>query len=367
MELYRKNILFILVFTLCAFISELAFVWIVDPFHIYHRDTWLNKGKYFVYSEDFNNALQLKYLYSTDNFNWVLVGNSRSRFFHRDDLRKALNGKQGLSLYVGGFPSEYNIKMLLEAVGSQKIKHVIFTDAQPTFRQVTIPLLFESPRRVIFKLDSVHTSLFLVLGHFVPWFHERRFRSLDEMGDYYNVYEDLEDFSKVSIKNKISRTPRPTFLDTALDSPDNPLISIIRNHPNIMFHLLFPPLGVIGSEAPILDLRSMSFYVKNTKDLANVRIYDFHDIPHFYISNNWMDPVHYHSGFNKFMAYCIEHSLHTITVENYDAYKQHIIDVLKAFDFSNYPDRPTTFEELVAYEESLHPELKKEKISVEKP
>ena len=365
MELYKKNILFIVVFTLCAFIFGPAFVWIVDPFHVYHRDTWLNKGKYPLYSADLNNALQLKYLHSTDNFDWVLVGNSRSQSFDSDDLRRALKGKQGLNLTVGGLPSEYNVKMLLEAVETQKIKHVIFMDAQPTFRQVTMPLLFESPRRVIFKIGSVHTSLFLVLGYFVPWFHKWRFRSLNKIEDYQAKYEDLEEFSKISIKNKTSRTLRPTFFDTALDVPDNPLISIIRNHPNIMFHLLFPPLGVVGSDTPIFDLTNMSFYLKNTKDFTNIMIYDFHDVPYFYVSNNWRDACHYHHGFNKFMAYCIEHNLHRVTAENYEAYKQHVRDVLKSFNPSDYPDRPTTFEELVAYEESLHPELKEQKVEKE--
>lgn len=358
MELYKKNILFIVVFTLCAFSVAPAFVWIVDPFHVYHRDTWINKDKYTWCRTALNNALQLKYLHSTDNFDWVLVGNSRSEAFDSNDLRKALKGKQGLNLYGGGLPSEYQIKMLLDAVRSQKIKHAIFMDAQATFRQVSMPLLFKSPKLVIFDARSAPTSLLLILGYFVPWFHKWLFQPLNKIQDTNAEYENLEEFSKISIKNKTSRVIRPVFLDTALDVPDNPLVSIIRNHPNITFHLLFPPRDVIGSEAPILDLKSMSFYLKNTECLENVRIYDFHDVPYFYVSNNWRDVNHYHHGFCKFMAYCIEHDLHRVTAENYNAYKKHIRDVLKSFNPSDYPDRPTTFEELVAYERSLHPELK---------
>ena len=67
------------------------------------------------------------------------------------------------------------------------------------------------------------------------------------------------------------------------------------------------------------------------------------------------------------MTYCIEHDLHRITAENYKNHKKHIIDVCKSFKFSGYPDHSTTFEELVAYEESLHPELKKRKTSVVQP
>ena len=111
-----------------------------------------------------------------------------------------------------------------------------------------------------------------------------------------------------------------------------------------------------------MNLEDTSFYIENTKTFQNVKIYDFHDVPHTVIATNWQDDVHFFSSmFCKFMAYCIEHDLHRVTTENYETYKQNIIDVLKAFDFSNYPDRSTTFEELVAYEESLHPELKKQK------
>ena len=93
----------------------------------------------------------------------------------------------------------------------------------------------------------------------------------------------------------------------------------------------------------------------------------FFDVPHAFILHNWVDFIHFSPVFNKFMTYCIEHNLHRVTAENYEAYKQHVRDVLRSFNPSDYPDRPTTFEELVAYEESLHPELKKQKVTVEKP
>ena len=120
-----------------------------------------------------------------------------------------------------------------------------------------------------------------------------------------------------------------------------------------------------------MNLKDTSFYIENTKTFPNVKIYDFHDVPHTVIATNWEDDdvyfdVHFFSPmFCKFMAYCIEHNLHRVTAKNYDAYKKHILDVLKSFNPSDYPDRPTTFEELVAYEESLHPELKEQKVEKE--
>ena len=92
----------------------------------------------------------------------------------------------------------------------------------------------------------------------------------------------------------------------------------------------------------------------------------FFDVPHAFILHNWVDYfIHFSPVFNKFMTYCIEHNLHRVTAENYEAYKQHVRDVLRSFNPSDYPDRPTTFEELVAYEESLHPELKEQKVEKE--
>ena len=360
MELYRKNILFILVFTLCAFISVPAFVWVVDPFHVYHRDTWLNKDKYYATAEPFNNSLQLNILNTRNDFDTVLIGNSRTGSFDANDL-----GKGCVKLKIGGELTQSHVQILLKAIKSKKIKKVIFMDAPLIFSKPSPTQLLLSPWESLLRRGSAFVACLYVIDFSNRFSHKLRLVPLNKIHSW--LPENTEEFSKISLKLNLKK--RIFTIDDTVPTniPDNQLLSIIRKYPNVTFHLLFPPYRNIFSDTPILDWKPMSFFVKNTKELSNVKIYDFHDIPHFYISRNWADVSHFSPVFNKFIAYCIEHSLHTITAKNYDAYKQHVLDVLKSFNPSDYPERPTTFEELVAYEESLHPELKKQKVAVEKP
>jgi len=367
MELYRKNILFILVFTLCAFISVPAFVWIVDPFHIYHRDTWLNRDKYYSSAESFNNFIQLKYLNTCDMFDAVLIGNSRTCAFDSIDLKKALPKCKGcIKLTINGCVTSEHTRSLQKAIKSKKIKNVVFMDPPDIIPQSQNRIVLPSLRNSLFRRGSMFVACLHVIDLFNCFPHDKLgLVQLNKVHSY--LPENTKEFGKISLKLHLKKRVFTIDDTVPTDIPDNQLLFIIRKYSNITFHLLFPLYSNIFFDTPTLDWKSMSFFVKNTKDLSNVKIYDFHDVPHFYISRNWTDICHFSPVFNKFMTYCIEHNLHRVTAKNYDAYKQHVLDVLKSFNPSDYPERPTTFEELVAYEESLHPELKEQKVSVEEP
>jgi hypothetical protein len=256
----------------------------------------------------------------------------------------------------------------MERIDDIAHKHMLYAPDVPVAgdRAFDRADLFYNPKRILFDEIGFFSAIAVVLSHF-------RLRTLHtpELAHLWQP-EDPKEFFKCAMKSRNKGAISSVIIDDKFqNTTDNPLLLLIREHPSVTFHLLFFPqfpISKISENTAEIKLEDTSFYIEGTKTFPNVKIYDFHDVPHTGIASNWEDNIHFFSPmFCKFMAYCIEHSLHTITAKNYDAYKKHIRDVLKNFNPSDYPNRTTTFEELVAYEESLHPELKKEKMSVKEP
>ena len=368
MSLYKKNILFIVIFTLCAFISVLAFVWIVDPFHVYHRDTWINRDKWCSgYGSVVLNSIQLEHARATDNYDTIFVGNSRAMNTDGIEMSKLLGVKGMIRLCTARNFRSIHRESIQEGLKIKKIKHVIIQDAVPgKITDVhTDGFISRHPKCSLFSNFALFSAFILVANHLFPNWEvvTKRIQPFSRIYAF-SSYLDLKKFPGMSPVLKTTNTITPSIRDISLKMDDDVLLHFIRSHPNVTFYLLFPPIVFPRSDFSI-DLTYVSFYVRSAKDLPNVKIYSFHDVPHYCIARNWSDITHFSPVFNKFMAYCIEHNLHRVTAKNYDAYKKHILDVLKSFNPSDYPDRPTTFEELVAYEESLHPELKEQKVEKE--
>lgn len=372
MSLCKKNILFIVIFTLCAFVSAPALVWIVDPFHIYHRDTWLNKGKIVGGGIDsLKNGGLLECACLNGGIDGVICGGCVSNGVNTSDFKRSVQGeKRFIHFYTTGIYVKFiHLEMLQETFRRQDVKHVVLLNPPIVFSKVPFKRadLFYSPKRILFEATGFFSAMAVVLSHF-------RLRALrtPEMAHLWQP-EDPKEFFKHAMKSQNKGAISSVIIDDKFqNTTDNPLLQLITEHPEVTFYLLFFPQWSLNDKNAVgINLKDTSFYIENTKTFQNVKIHSFHDVPHTVIATNWEESVHFFHFFSpvfcKFMAYCIEHNLHRVTAENYETYKQHILDVLKSFNPSDYPDRPTTFEELVAYEESLHPELKKEKMSVEEP
>ena len=370
MSLYKKNILFIVIFTLCAFVSAPVFVWIVDPFHIYHRDTWLNKNKI---GRSANYSLQnggeLECACLNGEIDGVICGGCVSNGVNTSDFKRSVQGEKRFIHFctTGIYVNSIHLEMLQETFRRQDVKHVVLLNPPIVLSTMLLEEadLFYNPKRILFEKAGFFSAVAVVLSHF-----RLKTSRTPESTHLWQPEDPKEFFFKHAMKSRNKGAISSVIIDDKFqNTTDNPLLQLIAEHPEITFHLLFFPQWSLNDENVVeMNLKDTSFYIESTKTFQNVKIYDFHDVPHTVIATNWGDSVHFFSPmFCKFMAYCIEHDLHRVNAENYETYKQHIIDVLKAFDFLNYPDRTTTFEELVAYEESLHPELKKQKVAVEKP
>ena len=366
MSLYKKNILFIVIFTLCALGSVPAFVWLVDPFHIYHRDTWINRGKTIGGGiESLKNGAIVRSGYLNGGIDGVFAGGCVSNGVNISDFKRAVQGKKNfVHLYttsVNFNPS--HIEMLQWMLKKKDLRHVFILNPLAIFSPRSFRGgcdLFYHPERSLFMKSGIFSAIAMVLSHFQ--FLKRPLRPPEKRHLWQP--EDPKEFFKHAMKSRNKGVISSVIIDDKFQNKtDNPLLQLIAEHPEVTFYLLFFPQWSLNDKNAVkMNLKDTSFYIENTKTFPNVKIYDFRDVPHTVIATNWGDGVHFFSPmFCKFMAYCIEHSLHTITAKNYDAYKKHILDVLKSFNLSDYPDRSTSFEELVAYEESLHPELKKQK------
>ena len=152
MSTYKKNVLFILASLLFAFLSVPVFVWLVDPFHLYHRDTWLNRGIWPTGgSRSLANGTVLHSVHTVNNVDGILLGGCRSEGFITSDLKRAVKSKKlFVHLYTTGIDlNRTHLSMLLEALKIQNIDHVVLLRPPAVFSLEYRPFFYFVTRNVL--------------------------------------------------------------------------------------------------------------------------------------------------------------------------------------------------------------------------
>ena len=75
------------------------------------------------------------------------------------------------------------------------------------------------------------------------------------------------------------------------------------------------------------------YIVESSKNMNNVYIYGFEDLPYSDDIRNYKDTGHYHYTFNSYILNAIAHNKHRLPIENIDTYlaeaerRLHIFDI----------------------------------------
>ena len=129
-----------------------AFVRIADPFHLYHRDTWLNRGIWPKGgSESLANGTALHSVHTVNNVDGILLGGCHSEGFITSDLKRAVKSKKlFVHLYTTGIDlNRTHLSMLLEALKIQNIDHVVLLRPPAVFSLEYRPFFYFVTRNVL--------------------------------------------------------------------------------------------------------------------------------------------------------------------------------------------------------------------------
>lgn len=141
----------------------------------------------------------------------------------------------------------------------------------------------------------------------------------------------LSNISKAAktIEEQASLNEVEVDTDATIQYIEENLMRYVRSHPEVQFHLIFPPYSRITfaqwyqPHQPTYAERHKSairYLANQAKNIKNLHVYGFENMDFLDDIANYKDTSHYHPSFNSMMLEAIRNNRHTITSANVDLY-----------------------------------------------
>ena len=332
------------------FIGEII-AYFIDPYHLFHETPW-NRNRWLKEKSFLVNMGQIKeLLYRKSQYDGILVGNSLIDSFNLLDLDKSFEGKKWIKLENLGSKVTTLAPLIQKGLKSQKVKNVVLI-LYPNLFSLEQEEDFSERWFVYYRPLMMKNALFFMFASFIQC-NERPFiEGIDRRRKFIanfpiQIYEDYRQY-------------KPKEDEYCIFRFNSLLLPLIQDNEKVQFHLIAYPL-VFESRVFILETFNQYFPLLRylcSLNLPNVQLYAFHDMSFVKHHKNTFDGLHYCDGINKFIVYCMKHKLHRITMENYEHYQKQVIKNIHSFSPEDPKMARDSYDQLVAEEEKLHPELK---------
>jgi len=367
----KRNLLSFLYLNIIFYVSTLVLCHIVDPFCIFHKPIFKNHR--FFANEVFMNLGQIEtFLAKTNDYDSILIGTSHTENFYANDITQALGSAGTLKLCLsGGYPIELET-ITQKAIDTGKVKNVVYgfeiygfsaPKNTPHSQRVFPYNVYKNKYLSLLNIQIIRNSIKLLIFYLYSGlnlhFSWSSYPNLNEL--YYYWHEDyIQKAHKGFINNK-------NLLNLEKSLPDNKnyfidfdyedfsainthLLPILKNNPNINFHLPIIPYSWTwfdNFEKLNKAFCLQNYLVQQCQSLPNVKIYGFHNCTFVNNLANYYNASHYQPDVNRYMLYAIKHNLHRITAENIEKYKQQMLENLSNFKIQESYPQMDSLEDLI--------------------
>lgn len=348
----KHHIIFFLFSIFFALFIGGIIAYCIDPYHLFHETPW-NRNRWLKERAFVVNRGQIKeLLYRKNQYDGILVGNSLIDNFHLLDFDKNFEGKKWIKLEVLAATLDVQALLIQESLKSQKVKNVVLILSTAWF-YASKTKDFSGRWFMYYRPLMMKNALYFMFDSFVQC-RERPFEKayhhakMQFIADFpTQIYADYRQY-------ELKEDEHCIFKFNSL------LLPLIQDNAKVQFRLILYPM-VFESRCSILETFNQYFPLLRylcSLNLPNVQLYAFHDMSFVKHHKNTFDGLHYHEGINKFIVYCMKHKLHKITMENYEHYQKQVIKNIHSFSPEDLKMDRDSYDQLVAEEEKLHPELK---------
>lgn len=381
---FRKNVLTFCIANLFLYLLALVFVYIIDPFYIFHKSLF-SKPKYPEDPVYLNLGLIKNYLDKTTDT--ILVSASYLWEFNADDISEAIGAKKTLKLCLPSIRPYESHTIADRACATGYVKNVFlqvdtltwtwypaynllpernfpFGLYKVPYKLLLLPHLWEGFKTSILMIFSqvFNKDRFCFFNRPYPW---RFFNGLNRLynswtmpeisiGRYRNFQKQVDCMSGNPKNEKFFETEN---VNTKIyETLNEHLIPLLTKYPQINFYLIIPPFSKCFYQ---------SFYGKNKRNLSevfaflfqlvnigknfeNVKIYGFDDC--FFTTNlrNYHDSEHASPEVNEYMLYCIKKGKHLLNAKNIGAYIKNFLKTLNDFtEVEQLDNHRDSFEDLI--------------------
>ena len=360
------------------------FVYIIDPFYIFHKSLF-DKPKYPEDPVYLNLGLIRNCLDKTTDT--ILVSASCLWEFNADDISKSINAGRTLKLCLPSIrPYEiytiadkacttgYEKNVLLQvdtegwtwypAYSLHPARDFPFDLYKVPYKLLLLPHLWEGVKSSVLMMFSqvFNKDRFYFFNRPYPW---RFFNGLNQLYNSWTMPEISIDRYRNFQKqvDGMSNNPKnEKFFETknvnskTYETLNEHLIPLLVKYPQINFYLIIPPFSKYfyrsfygKNKRNLSEVFAFLFQLVNiSKNFENVKIYGFDDC--FFTTNlrNYHDAQHASPEISKYMLYCIKNGKHLLNSRNIGVYIHNFLDLLNNFTKINQLDNHrNTFEDLV--------------------
>lgn len=329
-----RTILFLTIGMLSLYASS---IYLIDPLQQYRVATYFKP----VYTNEVyqNPGLAKNYPYDT-----VIIGSSMTENFRPSYIKKQL-GLQTLKLSISGSNSYEEKTMLETAINSGQVKNVIygldiFRLAGKGTREGFPNYLYSQKSMVdkmkyLFNLGNVDFILKTIVGNAGLAYRENI--NLDSAFTFNDEKAYSEKNVMSAFRDQLEHPENQQYsLPEMKSNFDKNVLSVLKNNPNITFYLFFPPYSVYTyklyeHEGNLLSFLQMKRYVfEATKNLSNVKIYDFQTESRITKNlNNYKDISHYSGQINNYIIDNFKNEQYLLTEKNVNKFIQKLSDDVK--------------------------------------
>jgi hypothetical protein len=346
----RTIFIAILCFILFCFLSIASLVYIVDPFQFFHKSFISSK---FSGNQRYQSPGLIKN-YPAANY---IFGTSMTENFKASEVKAVLQIKDLQRLSISGVLPQNFATVLNYLLENNKVESIILDahwyfeseDIEKENKQHDFPSYLYSSRlldkmKYLFNHDNLKLSIALLRGR------ERGFyNDLDTINRWMNpvLFEKFNNpISLKKIEKKLEKNRRILLSTDLLQSGegfkypsiDRYLLSILRNFPQVKFHIFLPPYSTWyyasdGRRSFIDRLIYMRKYLADKSyDLKNVRLYGF-DNDYKIVNNlkNYKDYGHFHPRVNDRIIRSIKDGSNILDKKNSERYLIKMISNINSY------------------------------------
>jgi hypothetical protein len=333
----------IILATLIALLPFSMVNYIVDPYQFYRQPGFYKP----VYFND--QRYQNPGLARTQDYSLAIIGTSMTDNFLLSYVNNALNRKIVKLSMMGA--SMYEQKLMANVViRTQKADTIIYELNYFSFRggseRVTqtgkgFPYyMYQGGIMSHFKYlcnpETLLRSYQILLKHYKGIRHYTMVEDLEKYNTwYYNSKFAMENAIKDwnLAQNDLKRADPEEFTwEYIKDNTDKNLINLIKSNPDTEFILFYPPFSILIHK--FLDNRDLfhkeiklkQYIFENTRNLENVKIYDFQDLEEItHNLDNYRDMTHYSIEINEYIIDSIAKGQHIVNDENIEQKLENLI------------------------------------------
>ncbi|HHV97150.1 MAG TPA: hypothetical protein GXX37_11890 [Clostridiaceae bacterium] len=340
----------IILATLIALLPFSTVNFIVDPYQFYripkfYKPVYFNDQRY-----------QNPGLAKTQNYSLAIIGTSMSDNFLLSYMNNALNRKTirlsaiGASMYEQRLTAEVVIRSKKADTIIYELNYFSFRGASDRVTHTGKGFPYHMYQRGIMSHlkylcnpETLLRSYQVLLKHYKGIMHSTMVEDLEKLNTWY----DRPNFGKGNVlldwnmaQNDLQRADPDEFKwEYIKENADKNLLDLIKSNPETEFILFYPPFSILMHK--FLDNRGLfdeeiklkQYIYENTKNLHNVKIYDFQDIKEItHNLDNYSDMSHYSIEINEYIINSIAKEQHLVNDSNIEQKLNNLIKQVEEYE-----------------------------------